>query len=172
SKHGHSFKDGILRLSLIRSSYDPDPFPEIGRHQIKLALMPFNGDLAVSDAIREGINFNHQPEIISTGTHSGKLPKSLSFIKIDSLSVVLSAIKFSEDSNKKIILRLFNPDNRETTARLSISKQIGKFKRISECDILERQIKNSSNSLAIKENTITLNLKANSIMSYILELDN
>ena len=39
-KYGHNAEENTLRLTLLRSSFDPDPLPEMGDHNIRLAIMP------------------------------------------------------------------------------------------------------------------------------------
>jgi len=39
-KHGHSLDGSTLALTLLRSSYEPDPLPEIGTHSMRMALVP------------------------------------------------------------------------------------------------------------------------------------
>ena len=38
--HGYALEGGTLRLHLLRSSYDPDPLPEIGDHAWRLGVAP------------------------------------------------------------------------------------------------------------------------------------
>ena len=40
-KYGHSLKDSTLRVTLVRSSYDPDPLPEIGPHEMTPVEGPY-----------------------------------------------------------------------------------------------------------------------------------
>ncbi|MCL1888293.1 MAG: hypothetical protein FWF96_05425, partial [Kiritimatiellaeota bacterium] len=37
-KHGHALGGSTLRVNLIRSSFDPDPFPELGQHKAAFAV--------------------------------------------------------------------------------------------------------------------------------------
>jgi alpha-mannosidase len=53
-KHGHSLEGSTLALTLLRSSYEPDPLPEIGTHSIRVALVPHGGTLTVADMTRLG----------------------------------------------------------------------------------------------------------------------
>lgn len=62
-KYGHQLSEDALRLTLLRSSHDPDPLPELGHHTIRFALVPHLGDFeALAPAIvRQGYAFNHPP---------------------------------------------------------------------------------------------------------------
>lgn len=143
-KHGHSLDGNTLRLTLIRGSYVPDPLPEIGRHEIHLALRPFIGELSVDEAIREGQAFNHPVRVVSTDVHKGILPCSGQFIRVSPDTVILNAIKKAED-DEALILRLFNPTNRKVTAKIeSIGKLLAPWAKAEEIDLLERPVAKSS----------------------------
>ncbi len=58
SKYGHFCKDDTLGLTLIRSSYDPDPLPEVKDHTIKFAVIPHKGECNVVRAVQAGEEFN------------------------------------------------------------------------------------------------------------------
>jgi len=143
-KHGHSLDGNILRLMLIRGSYEPDLLPEIGRHEIHLALRPFAGELPVSEAIREGQNFNHPVRVVNTDVHKGPLPRNGQFIRVLPDAVILNAIKKADD-DEALILRLFNPTNRKVTARIESSgKLLAPWAKAGEIDLLERPLAKSS----------------------------
>ena len=74
SKYGYSVKDNVLRLTLIRSSYDPDPLPELGKHTIRFALQPHVGAWTASDATRAGMAFNFPLNLVGTTQQQGSLP--------------------------------------------------------------------------------------------------
>jgi alpha-mannosidase len=73
-KHGHSLTGSTLRLNLIRASYDPDILPEIGAHEVHLALQPLAGALPVAEAMHLGQEFNHPLRVIGTDAHPGTWP--------------------------------------------------------------------------------------------------
>ncbi|MDD4644931.1 MAG: glycoside hydrolase family 38 C-terminal domain-containing protein, partial [Bacteroidales bacterium] len=57
TKFGHSFEDGQLRLSLLRASYYPDIYPNMGINHIQYSLYPHAGDWT-NGVWAEGENFN------------------------------------------------------------------------------------------------------------------
>ena len=144
SKHGHSLDGGTLRLTLIRSAYDPDPLPEIGRHEVHLALMPFTGSLATADAIRLGNDLNHPLGVVGTDTHPGDLPPEASFASVSPSNAVLCGLKKAEQENG-LVVRLFESEGRRTTARVHLnSKMLGRIASVMETDLLERAVSKSS----------------------------
>jgi alpha-mannosidase len=142
-KHGHSLEGSTLRLTLIRSSYDPDILPEIGQHEVRLAILPFSGDLAVTDAIQQGQVFNHGLRVVGTDLHRGELPAESQLIRVRPEGVLLSGIKKSEEGDM-LVLRLFNPTARKATARIECDPALlGKVVEATELDLLERPLPRS-----------------------------
>jgi len=148
SKHGHSLEDSTLRLTLIRSSYEPDILPEIGQHEIHLALRPFAGEMPVAEAIREGQEFNHPVRVVGTDAHAGDLPAKGKFVRVGPERVALSAVKKAEEGDA-LVLRLFNPTERRITARVEFDAElVGKVKKAVEVDLVERPLVKSTARVA------------------------
>lgn len=138
SKHGHSLDGSTLRLTLIRSSYDPDILPEIGQHEIHLALCPFTGALPVAEAIRAGEEFNRPLRVIGTDIHKGGFPANGRFIRIRPDTVILSTIKKAEDGSA-LVLRLFNPTSKRAITKLQFNADaLGRVVSADKTDLLER----------------------------------
>ena len=58
SKHGHDALGSRLRLTLVRSAYDPDKIADIGRHEIRYAFVPHEGDWRNAGIVRAAASFN------------------------------------------------------------------------------------------------------------------
>lgn len=143
-KYGHNVTENEIRLTLIRSSYDPDPLPELGQHEIKFALVPHSGDRKPSEAARDGYEFNNQIEVVATDVHKGHLPKDKGFVSINPSNVLLSGIKKAEDSYD-LVLRLYETDGKAVEAQVRLdSSFIKPGSSAVETDILERPIPNST----------------------------
>jgi alpha-mannosidase len=139
-KYGHSVSDDTIRLTLLRSSYDPDPLPELGRHSIRYALVPHSGDIDLGDAIHAGHAFNHPLVPVGTTVHEGDLPVEGSALEILAPNVMLSGLKKAEDDDA-IIIRLYEFEGRETTARVRLSRVLAEPDSAAvETDILEQPL--------------------------------
>ena len=123
SKHGYSFKDGKLKLSLIRSSYEPDILPEIAKHEIHAAVRVFSGEISCSDTIRAGFTFNHELKVVGTDIHKGSFPDKGCFIEPSNGNAVLSGMKKAEKTNG-IVMRLFNPERKVSDVKLKFNSDI------------------------------------------------
>jgi alpha-mannosidase len=137
-KHGHSLDGSTLRLTLLRSAYNPDPLPEIGDHEISLALRPFAGELAPDQASAAGQAFNRPLKTVSTDVHEGPLPPSASFLQLSGGPVVVTALKRLED-DERLLLRVFNPNPRRITLRIaSHAGLLGTLLSAQPLDLMER----------------------------------
>jgi alpha-mannosidase len=58
SKHGYDVLGNRVRLTLVRSGYNPDKIADIGQHTIRYSFVPHVGDWRAADIVRQGIGFN------------------------------------------------------------------------------------------------------------------
>jgi alpha-mannosidase len=118
SKYGFATVGNLMRLSLLRAPKAPDAHADMGRHNIRWAILPHQGDLG-STTVRTGYNFNNPLKLVQA-------PKTLSAsafsnpIKLTgNPSLVLDTVKRGEDDEdvsrgelmkrkgKSVILRIF-----------------------------------------------------------------
>jgi alpha-mannosidase len=144
SKHGYSLEGSVLRLTLIRSSYEPDPLPEILQHEFQLGLRPVVGDLPAEDAARLGQAFNRALRVVSTDLHEGRLPAVSPFLTVAPSSVVVTSVKKAEDDDGAVVVRLSAPGARSVRARLSFARGRVRVRRVVETDVLERPLTRST----------------------------
>jgi alpha-mannosidase len=93
SKHGHSLDGSTLALTLLRSSYEPDPLPEIGAHSMRMALVPHGGALTVADMTRLAAAFNHPLQLVAADIHSDGSRPRRGLASVSPAEVVVGAVK-------------------------------------------------------------------------------
>lgn len=163
SKYGYSLAESTLHLTLIRSSYDPDPLPEIRNHEIHVALRPFGGDLPVAEAIRAGRDFNHAIRVIGTDVHDGPFPVWASLIRTLPASLILTSVKKAEGDDA-LVLTFFDPSGGGGMAAAGFDAQIlGRPTGAVEVDLMERPVADSS--AAYHEDTATVHVPPHGIAS-------
>ncbi|MDR2385197.1 MAG: glycosyl hydrolase-related protein [Tannerella sp.] len=123
SKYGHSYRDGDLRLTLMRSAGAPDIYPNIGKFKIRYALYPHVGTLT-SEVWAEGEDFNipvyaTEPLSLSLGERRATRSEEASFVSVAPGNVALSGMKQSEDGDE-LIVRLFETEGKLATATVDI----------------------------------------------------
>lgn len=107
-KYGYRGHNSTLSLTLLRSSSDPDPYPELGRHRISFCFGAAN-DPAEAYNIWES---KRNPLIQHFATrHGGTLPLKHSFFEVEGAKVISV---FKRDD--RIVLRLLAPDEKGNTA--------------------------------------------------------
>jgi alpha-mannosidase len=145
SKYGHSLENSTLRLTLIRSSYEPDPLPEIGEHTIRMSIVPHGKVLPESTLIQLGAGFNHPLQVIGTDIHKGSLPaQSPAIIESDSANIVVSSVKKAENDDA-FIMHLYETAGKATTAKISIdARLLGQVKDAVEVDFIERPVEKTT----------------------------
>jgi alpha-mannosidase len=163
SKYGHNVSESEIKLTLLRSSYDPDPLPEINQHEIKFAIVPHGENWNPSDSAMAGYEFNHCIEVVATDVHKGDLPSDKSFISIEPKNVMLSGIKKAEDTDE-IVIRLYENDGKDTDAVVCFDPSLIKPNMIAmQTDILERPI--SGNTAKLEKNVLKVKIPAFSIVT-------
>ncbi len=115
SKYGFRGTEDSGAVTLIRSSFDPDPYPELGRHHFKLGVMLTCPDCAK----RHAYNFAH-PIAFAAGTkHGGTLPLDGKAFELEG-DVMVSAVKNAEDGG--LILRVSDWHGKEQRVSVKFEK--------------------------------------------------
>lgn len=131
-KYGHDIKDNVIRLTLLRSSTDPDYLQDQGHHQFTYSLLPHQGDWVEGNTVQEAWDLNN-PLTYS----KGKAIKSrFSLFDISADNLMIDAIKKAEDGNK-IVLRVHEFTGRRGSVDIQSDLTIRSWQ---ECDLMERPI--------------------------------
>jgi alpha-mannosidase len=120
-KSGYSAEGNTLRLSLLRTSYDPDKMADQGEHYINTALVPHKGAFG-SDQIRKGYELNQKfltARVAPSADES--LPLEKSFVTVTGNTTVATVLKQSEDNPKAIVVRLYEANGAPGTVRVGAS---------------------------------------------------
>lgn len=158
SKYGHSVRGSTLCLSLLRSSYDPDPLPELGHHSIRFALRPHIGEWTPAHSARAGFDFNLPFNVVSTTTQKGTLPPRKGFVQILTSNVMLSGMKKAEDSDA-LVLRLYEVEGKPTRAQVQLDEILASPKASAvETDLLEQPL--SQNTAKLEGGILSVDIPA------------
>ncbi|MGI6566197.1 MAG: alpha-mannosidase [Limnochordia bacterium] len=126
SKYGYRGYDDALAVSLIRGSYDPDRYPDIGFHEIRLALCVAPAAASKQGLIQQAYDFNHPLTVISSRPQeSGNWPLAHAFIQLEAGTVAVSAVKMPEEAKgKEMLIRLYETEGQDTTVKLAFCRDI------------------------------------------------
>jgi alpha-mannosidase len=123
-KYGFRYARDCVALSLIRASYDPDPYPEYGIHHIRLGVgvcTPGEGD---RDLYRAAAGFVHPVSYCTANLQQrdGHLPLDGRFLTAEG-EIRITALKSPEEGEGKI-LRFACTGKESGTYRLTFSKPV------------------------------------------------
>lgn len=165
-KYGFSANGNTLRATLIRSTYDPDPVPEIGMHQMRFSIHPHRGECQISKAMRNASSFAQPMIPIITDIHSGTLPTSGSGCEIEEPNVMLASFKKAE-ARDAFIIRLYETDGKDTTAHVKLPLEFIDRKKVYEVDILEQPL--AQTTASIESDVISVVIPAYGMISLMIE---
>jgi alpha-mannosidase len=117
--YGFRGDENSLALTLIRSSFDPDPHPEVGIHKIRFALAALPEPTG-QDLIASAADYCRPLEVISA---AGGQAAHWGFLTQESGSATLAAIKAPEDGEANtLILRLYESEGQPAQVTLRFAR--------------------------------------------------
>ena len=123
SKYGFRGIDDALSITLLRSSFDPDPYPELGVHTFRFAVCAVKGS-SNSALIKHAHRFNHPFTPLSGTVHGGSRSTVGSLMSLEGEGVVLSAVKQPEGGGERLIVRVYGIEGERAKAVLHFSKEV------------------------------------------------
>lgn len=163
-KHGFRCKENSLSLTLIRSSFDPDPYPEIGLHKFSIALQIVDADADNCKLIDCAYDYKHPLSVTSAVVQKGTFPLKHSFISKEQGSIAISGIKLCEDQYERMIVRIYETEGKDTKAKLRLFKEP---KKAYFVDINEQVIDNGE--IFIERDAVSFSVSSNSISTVCIE---
>jgi alpha-mannosidase len=142
SKYGYSASGNTLRLSLIRSSFDPDPVPNPGLHHWRYSIVPHQGDWRAAGIVRKAAEFNQELLAVSVPYDArGTAPLSYSPVSLTDSNVVATALKRGEDAGD-LILRGYESTGKASlgSIRLNVGGSSARWVNFVEDDLGPAQL--------------------------------
>jgi alpha-mannosidase len=164
TKYGHSYHNGDLRITLMRSAGNPDIYPNLGKFNISYALYPHSGDWK-NGVWAEGDDFNvpvyaaEPPSLALIKTHSSR-PEEESFFSVYPDNVVMTGMKQAEEV-EELIIRLVEVQGKETSATIKLPINAKSVRRL---DLIEFPLKNAT-SASIQGKSVTIKLRPHEIVT-------
>ncbi|MCL6547584.1 MAG: hypothetical protein K6T30_01590, partial [Alicyclobacillus sp.] len=130
SKHGYRGTEEGLSVTLIRSSYDPDPYPEFGVHTFTMRVAVVDGR-GVAECARLAECWSHPLLAIPGGVSpsAATLPPAHSFARLEAGSVLLSTVKMPEDgastgSAPSLLVRVYEVEGQPQAVTLTFDRDV------------------------------------------------
>jgi alpha-mannosidase len=154
-KYGHSLVDNTIRLTLLRSAYDPDIHPDIGRHEISWAIVPHEGTWKDAELPRVGMSYNVPFETFQARAQSGDLGLVHSFLSVDKSdkNFVVTGVKQAEDGVRTVV-RGYDSSGRGAAANITLPFKVTEADRTN---LLEEPV--DEGNVTIAGNDVSLKIK-------------
>ncbi|MCK5129440.1 MAG: hypothetical protein KAQ68_06295 [Clostridiales bacterium] len=159
-KYGYRGDEKGLVIDLIRSTFGPDPFPEVADHQFMVSLAIVDDEL---DAKKQSQSLCEPFVSVSATSHEGTLPTEGAFVEVLSGNIVIDAYKVSENDKNKMVLRLYSIDLDKSKVQIKMQKPI---KQAYFVNILEELIEGK---VAADKDIISFDLEINKTYSIMIE---
>jgi len=117
--YGFRLYQGVLEASVVRGSYDPDVYPDLGVHRFEFALWPHAADCREGVIQRRAVDFVHGLATVESYA-GGKAQSEGGYLSVSPDSVLLAAVKKPEDSGG-LVLRLYETEGRATQAVIALA---------------------------------------------------
>lgn len=162
SKYGHDIKNGVMRLTLLKSGIEPNLTTDQEEHFFTYSIYPHGGDWREANTVQMAYMLNNPVETKFEDAHEGKLPKSLSMVNVDKDNVIVEVVKKAED-NDDVIVRLYECYNKRTNVNVEFFEDL---KGVIECNLMERDLE----EIAYDKNSFNFEIKPYEIKSFRLKV--
>src|SRR5450432_1058932 len=176
SKYGFATVGNLMRLSLLRAPKAPDAHADMGRHHIRWAILPHQGDLGPT-TVRTAFNFNNPMRVLqgSSKVEKSPLQRELPIKLTGNPSLILDTIKRGEDDEdvsrgelakrkgRSIILRIY--DSLGGTSKGTIETSLD-VKKVWKTNVLEDDLE----EVAIEKGMVEITLRPFEVATYRLQL--
>ncbi len=158
TKYGFRGANNAIAVTLIRASRDPDPYPEYGKHNIRLGVGGVDG-VQNTTLYKAASHYIHSLAVCSARAGKGALPMDGQFLKVEG-DVRVSAVKTAEDADG-IIVRLSDISGKGGAFKLIFAKDVS---AAIETDLNENEIA----KLQVAGNTVCADVEAYGIKTVLV----
>ena len=160
-RYGHDCRDGVIAITLLRSSTRPDPVADVGEHAVTYSLWPHEGPWDPAQTVRRAAELNAPLMTRPVKPHVGKA-RSFSLLEVDAPSAVASAVKQAYDGQGWVV-RVWETSGKVGSAKITFCRPISSAE---ETDLLEDRVGPAD----ANGSTLTFKLSPHEIKTFRVEL--
>lgn len=133
-KYGHSIKDRVMRLSLLKSAKTPDTEADMGKHDFIYSLYPHCGNVTEGGTIEEANSLNLPAQVLE-----GSFKNTAKLVRVEKINaqqpgdIQIDVVKKAEDENC-LVVRTHECKGGRVQAKLLSEYPV---KKIVPCNLLE-----------------------------------
>jgi alpha-mannosidase len=164
--HGFRCTDNAVSLSLLRSSIDPDPHPELGVHRFGFSVLL--ADCTATAGLVSAARERAHPLVVVSGTaHAGSLPLTQGFLSIEGPGS-FSTLKMPEDQSAgRLLVRLYETEGKKgpTVLRFFCAPS-----RAWLADLNENQ-RDEQGALTLSGDTVRIEMEPHSVSTIVVQFE-
>jgi alpha-mannosidase len=161
AKYGWDYRDGLLRLSLLKAPIWPDSTADRGPHRFRFAILPHAGDWKAAGIERRAAEYNVPLLAGVEPAHAGPLGRAVGFGGTGSPGVSVTWLKRAEEG-ERLVLRLVEWHGRDTDVAVALPCAP---RGVWRANLLE----DAGTSLAVTGREARLSLRAFEIATLLVE---
>ncbi|MFZ8854561.1 MAG: glycoside hydrolase family 38 C-terminal domain-containing protein, partial [Thermofilaceae archaeon] len=158
SRHGYSARGSRVGLSLLKSPFHPNPWSDLGEHEVTYYLYPHPGDYRAGEVYRRAYEVWSGVKAVVKEGSGGHLPPEASALEAPK-GVVVEAVKLCEKQDA-LVLRAYEVEGAEREVEVKLPRAFAVY----EANLLE-----DPERLVASGDRATLRLKPFEIKTIILE---
>jgi len=158
SRHGYSARGRRVGLSLLKSPFHPNPWSDLGEHEVTYYLYPHPGDYKVGEVYRRAYEVWSGVKAVVKEGEGGRLPLEASALEAPK-GVVVEAVKICERRDA-LAVRAYEVEGSEKEVEVKLPRAF----TVYEANLLEDRER-----LVAKGDRATLRFKPFEIKTLILE---
>ena len=135
-KYGHSVRDGVVGLTLIKCGVEPNPNADVEIHDFTYALYPHSGSWRDAGTVQEAYKVNVPAYVVAAGQPGA----AYSYASVNKDNVVLETVKQAEDGNGTVI-RLYECQNARTKTELTVPATFTKAYSTNLLEEIEEELR-------------------------------
>ncbi len=150
-KYGHDIHGGVIQLSLLRGTTDPDEAADMGEHTFTYSIYLHSGDLNSADTAQQAYLLNYPMTLLRTTGKGDSVPSEYSLIKVDCTHVMCETVK-EEENAEGTVFRLYEYKNMHGKLDVEFGFPV---RRAVITDMMENEIE----EIEVHNSRITLGIK-------------
>jgi alpha-mannosidase len=159
SKYGHARCGDKLTFRVVRSSYDPDPTPEVGEQTVRFSVLLHDSQPTRAELVREATAWNHPLLVVPAPMGEGVHAAANSLVSVEGEGVVLTSLKAGEDGG--LVIRLAEYEGRESVATVKLNSLLAAgLTKAESVDMMETP---DGGEVSFSDGVVRLTLPANGI---------
>lgn len=154
-KYGHSVREGVIGLTLIKCGVEPNPNADVEIHSFTYSLMPHAGTWKTAGTVAEAYKLNQPAYTVAAGTPG----TAFSLASVNRENVILETVKQAENGDGTI-LRLYECQNARTKTTVTLPEGTTKAYVTNLLEEVEQE-------LPVADGKVTLTVKPYEIVTIL-----